>query len=458
MTEGCGAIRRWEVNCKELTLLNHHCCLCGLLCPVPMRWPNDSERHLPECERLRGWLSDQDAHGIFISSSDEPEKLAERLAHHADELARARNPLLWIESGDVSATRAAVRLAESCQATVHVAESPGAHNVSLATCTSGMFGTSLAEVWQHADVLVHIGHQHLQELPLLTSRFLTSGGVGQSPSGRHHVFIDDDLVVARQYAQRCAAHDEGSGGMEMLEWPRALWLERFTELLLALRGNNAWAHTATNTRKLEETGILQIAELLAGSRYAVIMWGEDQFADEADRMLVERLLEIAAKITEVTRCSLLPLGVDPGRTTAKETLLWLTNYATTACFTDGHWRKPHLADNVGLDDWHREHDWILGVRTLPSDRPLPNLKFDLVLDAACNYPLHPVVQSSASTPADVIAVAAVGLECSGHVTRIDHAFGAYVRALSASDPRRPTAAELMAELAKKNQAAGGQQC
>lgn len=422
-----------------------------------MRWPNDGDRQLPECERLREWLIAQDAHSSSLASNEEPGKLAARLAAHAAELARARNPLVWMESGDVSTTRAAVRLAELCQATVHVAESPGARNVAAVTSTSGIFGTSLAEVWQHADVLVHVGHQHLQQMPLLSSRFFKAGGVGQSPLGRRHVFIDDNVWAARRYASQFTGEGELSGGTMFLEWPRSQWLERFTQLLVAMRGNVAMSHAATGRPDWNDA-LMQLSELLASSRYAVFSWCEDQFPDEADLMLVERMREIADQLTQVTRCSLLPLGVDPGRTTAKETLLWLTNHSTTACFTNGRWRKPHLGDNIGLDDWHREHDWILGIRTLPSDRPLPDLRFNVIIDAACNRSLHSASPSSNRAAADVVAVAAVGLDCSGHVTRIDHAFGAHLNALANSSPHRPTAAEVMAVLANEYHSAGGPTC
>lgn len=423
-----------------------------------MCWPEDSQRQLPDCERLRGWLSTQDAHGASSAPVQEPAQLAERLAAHAAALARARNPLIWIESGDVSAVRAAVRLAELCQATVHVAESPGAHNVATVTSTSGIFGTSLAEVWQHADVIVHVGHQHLREMPLLASRFLKAGGTGQSPTGRRHVFIDDNVDAAGKLASECSAEDAIGSGSWLLDWPRSQWLERFTQLLIAMRGDVAMAHAATGGQEWSDAGLTQLAELLSGSRYAVFIWAEDQFADEADRMLVERLLEVAAKLSEATRCSLLPLGIDPGRTTAKETLLWLSNYSTTACFADGRWRKPHLGENVGLDDWHREHDWILGLRTLPSDRPLPELRFDLVIDAACNQSMHATGHSSDRSAAEVVGVAAVGLDCSGHVTRVDHAFGAYVAELAESPVGRPTAAQVLGELARAYQASGGRAC
>jgi hypothetical protein len=241
----------------------------------------------------------------------------------------------------------------------------------------------------------------------------------------------------------------------LLEWPRDQWLDNLTRLLLALSGGPT---LPTQPAAPVDLAAMQLAELLAASRYAVFVWAEDEFAAEGDRLLVERLHEIAARLTATTRCSLLPLGVDPGRTTAKETLLWLTNHATTARFQSGRWCKPQVGSHVGLDDWHGEHDWILGLRTLPSDRPLPDLPFDLVLDAACNQRMHSLGQTPSPGAADVIGVAAVGLECPGHVTRVDHAFGAYLPALLAANSDRPSASQVIAQLCRGYETAGGNRC
>lgn len=445
-----------------------------------MVWPRSSAAHA--CSRLHSWLSTQDS---LVSSepwSDAHVGLKQLVANFAQQLSGCRNPLVWIESADVAATRAAVQLAAACQATVHVAYSPGAQNVSSLLSTHGLFGTSLAEAFQTADLIVHIGQQHLQDMPLLAERFLNpheatqdsgSSGAGHSRRAeRRHVFIGERPT----YLQGSTSTSLWSEAVE-LRAPREEWAVLLTGVLLSMRTDTIPTHNSHGS----DASARELATQLLASRYTVILWGEDIFADELDRLLVERLHEIAQRVNQSTRCSLLPLSVDPGRTTAKETLLWLTNRASTTTYRDGRWCAPTSATTKSLDDWQRDHDWIVCVRTLPSDRPLPDLPFNLVIDAACNQKSHKVkerliaIEATVAQPAaeskqnltawplrrtgtsgangsypseaKAICVSAVGLECSGQLTRVDHGFAAYVPAAIASTSNYLSAAAVLHSLA-----------
>ncbi len=65
-----------------------------------------------------------------------------------------------------------------------------------------------------------------------------------------------------------------------------------------------------------------LAEMLLGSHYTVIVWSEDELADEMDSLIVRRLLELARQVSRTARCSLLALPQDAGRVTAKDAILW----------------------------------------------------------------------------------------------------------------------------------------
>ena len=390
-----------------------------------MAWPRSAGHAPSDCPRLLNWLSGQDALSGVPSPLREPLQLNQRLRAHALQLNEARMPLVWVESADVSAMRAAVRFAEACSATLHVAQSPGAQNVAAVIGACGTFGTSLAEVAAHADLIVHVGHRHLQELPRLAPRFLQAATAVDALNSRRHVLIGDQPLDAWS----AVVDDAVAAEPLVLRWPRHQWLDSFTRVLVAARGDAPSNHSPSDpiAEAAEE-----LAELLAASRYAVIIWDEDEFADQLDRLLVERLFSIAQHFSRTTRCSLLPLGNDAGRTTSQETLLWLTNIAATARCLDGKWTRSHIPSEATLDVWQAEHDWILCLRNLPSDRPLPDLQFDMVIDAACNALPTSKQVTSQSRHAEVVYVAAVGLESPGHLTRLDHAFAAHLDALDCS--------------------------
>ena len=424
-----------------------------------MSWPTTGQSS-PDCSRLRSWLSDQDAAAKPRTSTVDRQAILENVRLRAQQLSVARRPLIWIESADVLATRAAVSLAETCRAKVHVAQSPGAENVTAVTASSGTFGTSLAEVAAHADVIVHLGQRHLHELPRLASRFLHGNaytGLGNAP---RHIFIGEldqsswlsTSELGGGIGQRRAQAEELDGQSNeplMLEWPREAWLDQLTRVLMVARGAGlAWEKST----EMSDRSAAHLAELLAGCRYAVFMWEEDEFADELDRLLVERLFEIAEHFSRTTRCSLLPLSTDPGRVTAKETLLWLTNVAGTADCVAGIWSRPIMKFEKSLRQWQAEHDWILCVRNLPSDRPLPHLNFHFTIDAACNQHMSLTQPRSAAEEVEhrTALVAAVGLDASGYLFRLDHAFGAHLDALSTPASAQPalTAEEVLREFAK----------
>lgn len=431
-----------------------------------MSWPASGQKQ-PDCDRLRNWLSDQDALSKPNQEVFGRQATLDNARAHAQVLSTARRPLIWIESADVSATRAAIQLAEVCQAKVHVAQSPGAANVSAVTAACGTFTTSLAEVSAHADLVIHLGHRHLQELPRLGLRFLHDNAHTGPGSGPRHVLIGDDVRTAlintasgsRSYEEKRSLDGGSHTGQPVaqckadreplvLAWPRDQWLDQLTRLLMVARGASV---VRSNSEPSSDSSAADLAEQLAASRYAVFMWDEDEFADELDRLLIERLFEIAQHYSRVTRCSLLPLSSDPGRVTAKETVLWLTNVAGTARFTDGQWRRPTMGLAKSLHQWQREHDWILCVRNLPSDRPLPNLRFDFTIDALCNQRAGNI-RSGSSSPAvgeakQIAQVAAVGLETAGHLFRLDHAYGVRLAPVSPSDTVL-TAERILRELAR----------
>lgn len=403
-----------------------------------MAWPRQGQ-YLPKCDRLRSWLNGQDGLNTQNAQAPPRDEFSACLQQHAKRLCEARNPLLWIESADVAATRAIVRLAEVCDATVHVAQSPGAENVAAVTAACGTFGTSLSEVAAHADLIVHVGYGHLHQLPLLAPRFLRGDPDAGPVSPRQHILISGQGADAWKGALNVDWPHEPL----LLDWPRELWLDHFTRVLMAARGDGSPADQSSET--IDGTAAY-LAEQLGASRYAVFIWDEDELADELDRLLVERLLEIAQHFSQTTRCSLLPLGNDPGRTTAKETLLWLTNVASTARYIDGRWLGSREGTGTSLDDWRRRHDWIMCLRNLPSDRTLPDLPVQLMIDAACNRPSAVLqVDSNAEAPT-IVHLAGVGLDSPGHLIRVDHAFGAHMKAVAEKSEFVVTANEVLREL------------
>ena len=367
-----------------------------------MKWPDHDEP--PACARLHAWLNIQDTHApIDRSQSIGDNQLA--LQSAVDSLRNSQRPLIWLESVDVQAARAAVQLAQATGATLHVAQSPGAELVADITATDGWLGTSLAEVGSTASLVIHLGQQHLRDAPMLEMRYM-------NPTAEH-VFLDS-------CSESLAADPQLQDSVVQLQWPKATWLDRLTRLLLLLRDDSA---ALARRADPVDSQVGMLAEMLLGSHYTVLLWGEDELSDELDGLLVRRLLELARQVSRTARCSLLCLSQDPGRVTAKDCILWLTNRTTPVRLADERWTKE-LLNQLSLDEWQKAFDWILCVRNLPSDRPLPELRFDVVLDSQCNLSSSPQDKRSIYIP-----VRAVGLDVDGQLLRADHGLAAHLPAI-----------------------------
>jgi hypothetical protein len=126
------------------------------------------------------------------------------------------------------------------------------------------------------------------------------------------------------------------------------------------------------------------------------------------------------------------LDLNVGRVTAEETLLWLTGCPTTATWSGEHWYQSPGYAGSSLEQLSAAFTSIVLVRSLASDRSLPNLLADLTINT-----------SPAKQQQDV-QVAAVGRDCSGHLFRGDRGTVLHVAATASSD--LPTAADLLTQM------------
>lgn len=389
-----------------------------------MRW--DASDRSPDCPRLARWLSRQDTLPIkYLESPPQPDD--DLLRGAIAGLRAARRPLIWLESADVKTTRAAIQLAETVEATLLVAQSPGAATVHAVTSQEGSLGSSLSELNRTATLVVHIGRQHLLELPMLSSRFIDPA-VGQ-------------IFLERSHGQSGGDHSRPAAqSMIELGWPRHQWLDRLTRTLLILGDDSTAVHRPAEEADREAA---HLAQQLLASRYTVFLALEDEFSEVADRLILERILEICRFASQTTRCTLLLLAEDAGRVAASHAALWLTNLSGPVRFRSGQWQAVESSAGMSLHEWRDAHDWIVCVRTLPSDRPLPALSFDLVMDALCNGPPPTGGNSHRQI---YLPVQSVGIDSPGHLSRADHVLDAHAPAIRQSSTGMVSAAQQLLRL------------
>ena len=393
-----------------------HCCLCGLMCPVApegglIAIPGAAES---DCPRRTAWFDQiaassgsarraRPANGPLSPTVEEGESSAG--AQIAELLRTAGKPLLWIDAVDVHTLGAAVELARVTGATLHVGTATGPRIVRRVVTTEGWLGTSLAEIAAHADLIITVGGGILSEAPLLASRYLQPA----VQAGRADWYHIGDLPFAMPTPPLPSGSTDQGGGSaaaaQHLPWPRSDWYARLTDVLLGLRDDSRATPTDPST--------MALVGALRGARNAVWLWDVDEFHDSIAELTVRRILGIARRLSTTSRCGLLALDANVGRATADEALAWLTGHHGTVRHDGVTWRSLDGWDARALRDWEREFDAIVIVRSLPSLRPLPDLRCERLIAST---------EGSAwigGGAAPTIRVGAVGRETSGYVFRGD---------------------------------------
>ena len=381
------------------------CALCAIGC-------NLNDTLTSRCTRRNHWLA---ATSPSQDSTSYQKNLIANLRLDAQSL-------IWLDACDVKTARAAIAVAQQTGATIHVGKSTGADAVKRVMFGGSWFGTTLAEVAPRADLIITIGDGVLSESPLLADRFFTAKSTSDSAESNS---AQSNAAQWIHISPHAAITDRASQSLhapsEHVHWPRALWFEKLSELALSLKSN------ANNN---------SLSQQLKSSQQTVWLWDVDDFHFQTDELIIRRIVSIASELNQAARCTLLPLDMNIGRVTAEETLLWLTGCPGTATWRDGRWyRSPRLA-NFTLEQWAAEFSNIVLISNLPSDRALPNLPAQLVL------------QSNGSNAANTIQVAAVGRDCSGHLFRGDRGTVHFVQATRSNT--LPMATDVLTQLLRNS--------
>jgi hypothetical protein len=317
--------------------------------------------------------------------------------------------LIWLDSCDVRTTKAAVDLAKSSGATLHVGQSSGTQAIKRVHSSQGWMGTTLSEIGARSDCIITIGNGVLIESPLLASRFFHPYGRTGRPFWIH---IAPGRSLQSLSIPTGDPIPDVSYGIEHSDW--YAWL---CQVAAEVGGDARLVNRQLSATDLANAS--EVARKITQSQHVVWIWDADELHFETDELLIRRLLTFADQLengSSSRRSLLLPLDMNLGRVTADETMLWLTGRSTTAAWRDEQWTSPARFEGISLDEWQSAFDTIVLVSNVPSPRSLPHIKATLTL------------QTPPSTSPGQIQVAAVGIDCSGHLFRGDKAVVGYLPA------------------------------
>lgn len=215
----------------------------------------------------------------------QPATLEAALAAAAQRLARSRQPLIGGWGTDVAGARALTTLAEATGAFCDAAAGEALSQTLRVQQDRGGYTTTLAEVREHADLIVMVGSGVLTRAPRLLERVL------------------DGRATPPQIV-----HLDAPG-----ELPDTL-----VRLHLLVAGKTPAAAEA-----LASPALATLAAQLKAARYAVLVWEPAQLGAHA-ALCIERLMQLLQRLNQTTRAAGLPIGGADGAMTAQYVHAWRT--------------------------------------------------------------------------------------------------------------------------------------
>jgi len=407
------------------------CTFCGLLCSIDAL---HQQHAIFSCPRVQSYFSldpqpSQTTDGNVQSIAEQVHQL----------LSKARRPLLWLDGADVLTTRAAVDLAWKHRAAIHVPKSTGGQIVHRLVCSDGWLGTTLADMSEHAQLVITLGTSWITQMPLLVHRWFKAPLPGDQSQprpadSRQWWHIGSQLAAMEQLGSQLASSAATAMPDRWFQWPQSEWYLRMTECVRLL-GNaqhqsaHGTVHTETQASATSTDEEL-LANAICNSVNTTIVWEISEFKRPEDEMIVYRLLNLARLRNQFARCSLLALNADAGRETAHETLLWLTGCDGVAVPDGDKWKGSLGMVGSNDSDWHNDYDVIVLVRNTPSLSPLPDIGWHMALCDPGSIGLSP-------TTLKTVPVAMAGVQVPAFLLRGDRGTLQFVPPNLALWPSRP---------------------
>lgn len=215
----------------------------------------------------------------------QPATLEAALAAAAQRLARSRQPLIGGWGTDVAGARALTTLAELSGACCDAAAGEPLSQSLRAQQDRGGYSTTLAEVREHADLIVVLGSGLLSRAPRWLERVLDGR---TTPPQIVHLDAPGDLP------------------------------DMLVRLHLLVAGKSPAA-----TEALAYPALATLAAQLKAARYAVLVWEPSKLGPHA-ALCIERLMQLIQRLNQTTRAAALPIGSGDGAMTAQYVHAWRT--------------------------------------------------------------------------------------------------------------------------------------
>ncbi len=376
------------------------CPFCSLLCDMfqveSLHPPKLAGSSCPRA--LQGLAHFDGTPPAFPSVDGQQVDLDTAVSRAAALLRQSRLPLFGGLATDVAGARAIYRLAARVGAIADHAAGQALFHGVRAMQDRGIYYTTLAEVRNHADLIVCLGTSPREHYP----EFFRRCGVGEDLVARR------DVVFVGAPADAALAATPGVG-CEAIALQGDLY--ETIAVLNALLARRAVGHA--------QAELVALAERMASARYAVIVW-EAALLPSHGALVVEAIQQLVATLNRSTRAAAFGLGGSDGAYTVNQVFTWLSGLPLrTHAGPLGLEHDPHGFDAERLLAEHAV-DALLWVSSFGPEPAAPAVELPQVI---LGHPAmaRPSGGMASPRPATTvfIPVSTPGIGSAGHLWRVD---------------------------------------
>lgn len=232
------------------------------------------------------------------------------IRHAAALIATSTAPLVGGLAAEVDGVRAALALADACDASVDHLRSEGLMRLLLPLIESGGVLTTLGEIRNRADLVLVFGPDPRRIAPRLLERALPPAGLFLPEGGARRV-----IFLAGEPAGDLPPHLS----VETIAAPAG----RLAELAGALaRLVSGRALPRPEVAGVPAARLAGLAERLGAARYGVALVAPGLVEGDHPDLAIATLLHLVQELNRATRWSVLPVAAGDGLVGASQAMLW----------------------------------------------------------------------------------------------------------------------------------------
>jgi formylmethanofuran dehydrogenase subunit B len=393
---------------KDSNLMTTTCPACGLLCD-DISINHNQNVFNNTCAKGNVFFkqkTSKSSPAIAGKSVD----LSQAIAHAADIIRSASNPIFAGLSTDLAGFRSCFHTAKKINAPMMHINAQSTWRNTKALQTRGWQTTTLMEVKNRADVIVCIGTDIISHNPRFFERNVwNKEALFTDPQTRDIIYLGGENLDT--------SHGVSPIGKKPTVFPCAI--DALPEVTAALRA--LIQGKPLNTTVIAGVAIkdLQaIVERLKQASYAVLIWVAKDLDFAHAELTIQNITESVVALNEKSRAMGLALGGSDGDTTVNYAHTWLSALA------------PAEHDVT-------EHDAMVWINSFSPEKPIPATEAPIIAIGNSNLQFD-------TPPAVFIPVATPGLDCAGTLFRVDSSIVLPLQ--KTQESTLPTLAEVMTKM------------